>query len=105
MQPHRDENEQEAESLRGKKNMATERKHGRTRRSVSAGQPRSYSELYKSQSSAQPVTGQPVNPVATRTAEAVDWAKEYGYVVADLRRLLLVSAVLFGLIILAGVLV
>lgn len=82
--------------------MPTERKRSRARRSVSAGQPRSYSELYRSPASAQPATNQPANVVAVKTAETVDWANEYGYVITDLRRLLIVSAVLFGLIILAG---
>jgi hypothetical protein len=86
----------------GKDSMATERKRSRTRRSVSTGQPRSYSELYRSQPSGQPATGQPANAVAVKTTETVDWASEYGYVITDLRRLLIVSAVLFGLIILAG---
>ncbi|RIK45011.1 MAG: hypothetical protein DCC55_00595 [Chloroflexi bacterium] len=82
--------------------MATERKRSRARRSASAGQPRSYSELYKSSSAAPPATGQPASAVAPKTVQTVDWVGEYGYVITDLRRLLIVSAVLFGLIILAG---
>ena len=37
-----------------------------------------------------------------RAVDAQDWKHEYAYVVSDLRRLLIVSAILFAAIILAG---
>ena len=84
--------------------MATERRRNRDRKSISAVRPRNYSDLYKNSSAAQvapaPTSGA---PGVALTPELVDWKLEYAYVASDLRRLLLVSAVLFTAIILAGI--
>lgn len=80
--------------------MTTQRRRSRDRRSTSAGRPRSYSELYKRDTNA-PTTAAD-ETAATAQVETIDWNQEYGYVLADLRRLLIVSAILFGVIIAAG---
>lgn len=84
--------------------MATERKRTRERRSISTGRPRNYSDLYKNDHSGVAVVSRP-SPnvtVAPREAATIDWSKEYSYITEDFRRLLIVSAILFGLIIAAG---
>lgn len=89
--------------------MATERKRNRERRSISSARPRNYSDFYKNDQSGatQPVAPGSNNPtpVASMTARGsntVDWTKDYGYVAHDLRKLLLVSGVLFALILIAS---
>ncbi len=80
-----------------------------TKSNVSAGRPRSYSELYKNDKTPPPpvvtTTGvnaqEPRNPVS-RSAEVVDWKGEYAYVLSDLRLLGLVSVSLLAIIVVAG---
>jgi hypothetical protein len=87
--------------------MATERKRTRERRSISTGRPRNYSELYKNDHSGVtvantgPSLGSTGGAVAPRET-VIDWSKEYAHIAEDFRRLLIVSAILFGLIIAAG---
>lgn len=89
--------------------MATERKRSRERRSISSARPRNYSDFYKNdQSGATQPTGAtsassaPVVASTARGSHAVDWTNDYAYVVHDLRKLLLVSGVLFALILIAS---
>jgi hypothetical protein len=82
--------------------MTTQRRRSRDRRSASSGRPRSYSELYKRDASV-PTTSVDAT-AAVIQVDTIDWNKEYGYVFADLRRLLIVSAILFAIIIVAGIL-
>jgi hypothetical protein len=82
--------------------MASERRRAREARRTSGGRPRSYSDLYKNDSSgaaavAAVTTDAPAEPVVQR-----NWQDEYVYVTQDLRRLLIVSAALFAAIIAAG---
>lgn len=82
--------------------MATKKKTTLTRKpGASAARPRSYSELYKGDKTrtAQVVT---TATSATASPEVMNWREEYAYVVRDLRTLGLVSAVLFGAIIIVG---
>lgn len=86
----------------------------KTRRPVkgkSAANPSNYSQLYKQSEqnrlqaltrAAEVVSGASSGPVAQRTSEEIDWKAEYGFVFADLRRLLVISAALFAAIILIG---
>jgi hypothetical protein len=84
--------------------MATERKRTRERRGISTARPRNYSDLYKNDHSGVAVvnTPSPGATLAPRETTTIDWSKEYAYVTEDFRRLLIVSAILFGLIIAAG---
>lgn len=72
----------------------------------SSANPTNYSKLYKQsdENVAQNVSAaEPVTAAATvqRTSAEVDWRTEYGFVFSDLRKLLIVSAVLFiGIIVL-----
>ncbi|MCS6827893.1 MAG: hypothetical protein NZ553_14875 [Caldilinea sp.] len=87
---------------------------GKTRRPVkgkSAANPSNYSQLYKQseqnllQASVRAVEAAPrasSSSVAQRLSEEVDWRTEYGFVFADLRRLLIISVALFAAIILIG---
>lgn len=90
-------------------------------KSKSSGSPRSYGEIYKSSAAnAAPISGEtiaagPAAAVATAAAPArdailkssdeVDWQGEYGYVVDDLKRLGIVTAVIAGAIIVVGLFV
>ena len=73
----------------------------------SSANPTNYSKLYKQSdenvaqnvSSAAPVTAA---AATQRTSAEVDWRTEYGFVFSDLRKLLIVSAVLFIAIIVLG---
>lgn len=89
--------------------MATERRRSRERRSISSARPRNYSDFYKNDQSGvtQPVatsssTPVPIATTIARGSNMVDWTKDYGYVAHDLRKLLLVSGVLFALILIAS---
>jgi hypothetical protein len=84
--------------------MATERKRSRSRRSTSTARPRSYSELYKREQATSNVTPAPAEGVvvAPRVTHTIDWQREYADVGRDLRKLLIVSATLFALIVIAG---
>ena len=75
----------------------------------SSANPTNYSKLYKQSdenvaqnvSSAAPVTAAAA-AATQRTSAEVDWRTEYGFVFSDLRKLLIVSAVLFAAIIVLG---
>jgi len=76
---------------------------------ISAGRPRSYSELYKNDTTAPSsialATGAKVQEPRTtvsRSAETVDWKSEYAYVLNDLRMLGLVSISLLAIIVVVG---
>ena len=83
-------------------------------KSKSSGSPRSYSEIYKnSAATAAPIDGALASATvtaasastkesATLGSDSVDWRGEYGYVVADLKRLGLVTAIIAGGIIIVG---
>jgi hypothetical protein len=49
----------------------------------------------------------PASVAATETpaTEAIDWQTEYAYVHKDLRQLVIISAILFGLLLLGGLLI
>lgn len=92
--------------------MATKKKTNISKKpSVSAGQPRSYSDLYKSDK-ARPVSTVPtpattarrviVAKAPTPSTQALHWRDEYTYIAGDLRTLGIVSAILFGAIIISG---
>jgi hypothetical protein len=82
--------------------MTGERRRARSRRSVSAGRPRSYRDLYKREGGREAPQAAPVSALASVGGEEVHWGQEYAYVVADLRRLMVVSGVLLLLIVVAG---
>jgi hypothetical protein len=84
--------------------MTTERKRSRSRRSTSTARPRSYSELYKREQATPGVTPAPsAAPVAEpQVVQTIDWEAEYAHVGRDLRQLLIVSAILFAFIMIAG---
>ena len=76
---------------------------------ISAGRPRSYSELYKNDKTAPStvpaVTGakaQEPRTLVSRSSEVVDWKSEYAYVLSDLRLLGIVSASLLAIIVVVG---
>jgi hypothetical protein len=50
-------------------------------------------------------TAPSVAATETTTTEAIDWQTEYAYVNRDLRQLGIVSAILFGLLLLGGLLI
>jgi hypothetical protein len=83
--------------------MATERRRNRDRKSISTVRPRNYSDLYKNSAATQVATTPTNVAPALMTVEIVDWKHEYAHVASDLRRLLLVSTVLFAAIIVAGI--
>ncbi len=79
----------------------------RTGKGRSSANPTNYSKLYKQsdENVAQNVSAAtPVTAAATaqRTSAEVDWRTEYGFVFSDLRKLLIVSAVLFIAIVVLG---
>lgn len=80
--------------------MATKKKRT-SKQNVSAGTPRSYSELYKGQSTLPEAAATTAATAATAAAtaavlteEKVNWTQEYDYVYRDLRYLGIVSAAL-----------
>lgn len=85
--------------------MATKKKRTTKRQSISSGNPRSYGDIYRGDTVRQQPAAVPTKvstttvPAATQSA---DWRAEYDYVLRDLRTLLLVSAILFGIIIIVG---
>lgn len=87
--------------------MATRKKRTSKRQSISSGRPRSYGDMYKNETTRQPTTNTAVTAsrstaTAAQAAENIDWRTEYSHVIRDLKTLLLVSAVLFAVIIVAG---
>lgn len=81
-------------------------------KSKSSGSPRSYSEIYKStaataapvaaSTSAGAVASAPAKDAKLLGSDSVDWRGEYGYVLDDLKRLGLVTAIIAGAIIVVG---
>lgn len=86
-------------------------------KSKSSGSPRSYSEIYKnSAATAVPAASAPATAANTAAvtaaapakevqmlgSDSVDWKGEYGYVLDDLKRLGLVTAIIAGAIIVVG---
>lgn len=79
----------------------------RTGKAKSSANPTNYSKLYKQSdenvaqnvSAAAPVAA---TTTAQRTSAEVDWRTEYGFVFSDLRKLFIVSAVLFAAIVVLG---
>ena len=70
-----------------------------------AGEPSSYSQLYKSSAAGAPVAVGVAQTeealVVLKGSDAVDWKSEYSYVLADLRKLLLVTvALIIGILVL-----
>jgi len=87
--------------------MTIKKKTNSTKKqSISSARPRSYSDLYKTDKSGPPqVYSTPavkVNTTHEMTTTTVNWREEYAHVVRDLRTLLIVSAALFGIIIVTG---
>ena len=89
--------------------MATKKKTNISKKpNASAGQPRSYSELYKSDNVrpvstvATPVRRVVVAKTPASATSALSWEQEYTYVARDLRMLGIVSAILFGSIMISG---
>ncbi len=91
--------------------MATpNKKRTRSKSSISTARPRSYSEMYKNDTTvpAQAATTAAVAKTSearyapAKSASEVDWKEEYRYVMSDLRMLLIVSVILIAIIILAG---
>ena len=88
--------------------MATKKKPNISKKqSVSSGQPRSYGELYKGDATrtVSVVNTAPRKAVVTKEltgTPALNWREEYAYVASDLTQLAIVSAVLFGVIIVSG---
>ena len=86
--------------------MSTNKKTRRGNRGASAGEPSSYSKLYKSSApgagaatSAVAVSSAEVAPASTGS-DAVDWKGEYGYILGDLRKLAIITvALVIGIII------
>lgn len=75
---------------------------------MSNASPRSYSALYKDDKTrsvqASPATSKKIgsSEEVRSSAQIINWRDEYAHVLRDLRRLLLVSAALFGIIIITG---
>ena len=89
----------------------TNKKRTRTKSSMTAGRPRSYSDLYKNDKivpATQPgmaavdKTAAPRRYMAPKSPEAIDLKSEYLYVMKDLRLLGIVSVSLIAIIIVAG---
>lgn len=76
----------------------------------SGGSPSSYSEIYKKSASnaTAPIVASDGSASAAavaapaRTSDEVDWKGEYGYVISDLKRLGLITALIAGAIIVVG---
>ncbi len=88
--------------------MATKKKTTITKkRSISSGQARSYSDLYKDDKTRSvqvttPVQRTPTLQETPATVQTLNWREEYAHVIRDLRTLLIVSAILFAIIIITG---
>lgn len=83
----------------------TTSKPNRTRKGKSSARPSSYSQLYKSSADrvvTKAVVEEPAKAQSLRSSENVDWKQEYGYVFSDLRKLFIVSAILFAGIVIIG---
>lgn len=77
--------------------MSTSSGKRRSKSRASAGEPSNYSQLYKSSAAGAAVVVAPQveeASIAVKGSESVDWRSEYSYVLADLRKLLLVTAAL-----------
>ncbi|MBI3958803.1 MAG: hypothetical protein HY328_08340 [Chloroflexi bacterium] len=90
--------------------MATKQTKNRRPAGMSKAQPRSYSELYGTRDarSTAPVATpahrktQTEEPAPLRGSDTVNWKNDYSQVFGDLRQLLVISALLFGLMIALG---
>lgn len=92
--------------------MATKQTKSRRTAGLSKAQPRSYSELYGTRAvgsdasvAATPARRQKAQNeevIPQRDSSTVDWKNEYRQVFGDLRQLLVISALLFGLMIVLG---
>ena len=91
--------------------MATNTKRRtRGKPSVSSASPRNYSHLYKNDNTVSAPATQAASAVkasesryaSVKSAEVVDWKKQYSYVMSDLRLLLIVSIALIAIIVVAG---
>ncbi len=89
--------------------MATKKKTNTAKKQgLSSGQPRSYGELYKSdKASPTPIVATTTKKVTVvkelnSSGKILNWRQEYMYVARDLRMLGIVSAVLFGIILISG---
>ncbi len=96
--------------------MAKNTKSTRARRSkMDTGNPRSYSELLKTEresaapvkSAANPTAAKPAAtaPVVSSSVDTINWGTEYAQVFADLRQLLIISVALILLMIVLGLVV
>jgi len=83
----------------------TKSKSRRSKSRISKANPRSYSQMYSGDTQqpeqTAPTAAKTVAP-EPREDDAVDWSSEYGYVLRDLRTLLVVSFVIFAVMIGAG---
>ncbi len=83
--------------------MSTKKKTQRSNRGASAGEPSSYSQLYKSSApgAATAVVAAPAEVApASNGSDTVDWKGEYGYILGDLRKLAIITvALVIGIII------
>ena len=89
--------------------MATKKKTSITKKQgVIGASPRSYSQLYKDDKTrSTQVYTTPGKKLSSSeeirsSTQVINWREEYAHVVRDLRTLLLVSGVLFGIIIIIG---
>ena len=79
--------------------MTTSRQSGRKNKNVTPTASKSQS---KPTGAAKTTTGQPPAPEQVTPTGAYYWTHDYDYVKGDLRKLLIVSVILFALIIIAG---
>lgn len=79
--------------------MTTSRQSGRKNKNVTPTASKSQS---KPAGAAKTTTGQPPVPEQVAPTGAYYWTHDYDYVKGDLRKLLIVSVILFTLIIIAG---
>lgn len=89
--------------------MATKKKTSITKKQgMSSASPRSYSALYKDDKTRSvqvySTTSKKIGSTddVRSAAPIINWRDEYAHIMRDLRRLLLVSAALFGIIIITG---
>ncbi len=79
--------------------MTTSRQSGRKNKNVT---PMASKSQSKPAGAAKTTTGQPPVPEQVTPTGAYYWTHDYDYVKGDLRKLLIVSVILFALIIIAG---
>ena len=79
--------------------MTTSRQSGRKNKNVT---PTASNSQSKPAGTAKTTTAQPPAPEQVTPTGAYYWTHDYDYVKGDLRKLLIVSVILFALIIIAG---